>query len=55
MNQVRELHMQIDALAQDHPEAANELNEAKNALTNSMAKVASASASPDSIPQPPVV
>lgn len=55
MGQVRELHMQIDSLAQDHPEAADDLNQAKNALTNSMSKVASASTAPDAGPQPPVV
>lgn len=53
MDQVRNLHMNIDALAQDHPEAAEDLNNAKNALTNSMSKVASAMVSPDQNPQPP--
>lgn len=53
MEQVRNLHMAIDALAQDHPEAANDLNDAKNALTNSMSKVASAMSSPESGPAPP--
>jgi hypothetical protein len=55
MNQVRELHLTLDALATDHPEAADDLNQAKNALTNSMSKVAAASASPDVSMQPPVV
>lgn len=55
MVQVRNIHMEIDALAQMHPEASNELNNAKNALTESMAKVATATASPDQGPQPPVV
>jgi len=55
MNQVRELHMTLDALATSHPEASEDLNTAKVALTNSMSKVASASASPNAIPQPPAV
>lgn len=55
MSQIREISMLLDALAQDHPEASDELNQAKNALVNSMSKVASASASPDIGPQPPVV
>lgn len=53
MEQVRNLHMAIDALAQDHPEAANELNDAKNALTQSMSKVSTASTSPEAGPAPP--
>lgn len=53
MEQVRNIHIQIDALAQQHPEAANDLNDAKNSLANSMSKVASAITSPDSQPQPP--
>ena len=53
MEQVRNLHMGIDALAQDHPEAASDLNDAKNALTNSMSKVASAMSSPETGPAPP--
>lgn len=53
--QVQELTMQIDALAQDHPEAADDFNQAKNALTNSMAKVAAANTTPDNIAQPPTV
>lgn len=52
MEQVRNLHMAIDALAMDHPEASNDLNDAKNALTNSMSKVASALSGPESGPQP---
>ena len=52
MEQVRNLHMAIDALATQHPEAANDLNDAKNALTASMSKVAVSSASPESAPQP---
>jgi len=53
MEQVRNLHMSIDALAQNHPEAANDLNEAKNALTNSMSKVATGMTSPETGPMPP--
>ena len=53
MDQVRNLHMAIDALAQDHPEAANDLNDAKNALTNSMSKVATNMTSPETGPAPP--
>jgi len=51
--QVRGLHSAIDALALDHPEAASDLNDAKNALTNSLSKVATASTSPDVGPAPP--
>ena len=50
MQQIRQLHMGIDALAQDHPEASEELNNAKNALTESMAKVASAMTAPEGSP-----
>lgn len=53
MEQIRNLHMTIDALAQDHPEAGEDLNEAKNALTNSMSKVATNVSSPETGPQPP--
>ena len=53
MEQVRNLHMAIDALAQDHPEASSDLNDAKNALTNSMSKVSSAMTSPEAGPAPP--
>lgn len=52
MDQVKALHDGIDALAQDHPEAGEELNTAKQALTNSLAKVASAMSSPSASPQP---
>lgn len=51
--QVRGLHSAIDALALDHPEASSDLNDAKNALTNSLSKVATASTSPDVGPAPP--
>ena len=50
MTQIRQLHIAVDALAQDHPEASEELNDAKNSLTNSMAKVASAMTAPDGQP-----
>lgn len=52
MDQIRNLSIGIDALAQQHPEAANDLNDAKNALVNSMSKVASAMSSPEGQPQP---
>lgn len=52
MDQIKQFHDAIDALAQDHPEAAEDLNNAKNSLTNSMSKVASAMTSPDASPQP---
>lgn len=53
MDQVRNLHIQIDALATDHPEASDDLGQAKQALTNSMAKVAAAQAQTQGTPQPP--
>src|SRR5579863_558062 len=52
MEQVRNIHMAIDALATDHPEAGSDLQDAKNALTNSMSKVASAMTAPEGGPQP---
>mgnify|MGYP001566350650 CR=1 FL=1 len=52
MEQIRDLHMTIDGLTTQHPEAADEFNEAKNALTNSMSKVVSAMSSPEGGPQP---
>lgn len=51
--QVRGLHSAIDALALDHPEASNDLNDAKNALTNSLSKVATNSTGPETGPAPP--
>ena len=51
--QVRTLHSAIDALALDHPEASNDLNDAKNALTNSLSKVATSATSPETGPAPP--
>ena len=53
MDQVRNLSIQIDALALDHPEASDDLNQAKQALANSMSKVASALTQPQNSPQPP--
>ncbi len=53
--QVMMLQAAMDALATDHPEASDELNQAKNALTASMSKVATMSTSPDTGSQPPVV
>lgn len=53
MDQIRNISIQIEALAQQHPEAANDLNDAKNAIVNSMSKVASAMTSPEGQPQPP--
>lgn len=53
VEQIHNIESLIDALAQDHPEAADELNQAKNALNTSMSKVAVASSTPDQIPQPP--
>ena len=52
MEQVRGIHMQIDSLARQHPEAAKDLNDAKNALTQSMSKVATSVGSPEGQPQP---
>lgn len=52
MEQIRNLTIAIEALAQQHPEAANDMNDAKNALINSMSKVATAMQSPDQNPQP---
>jgi hypothetical protein len=53
MDQVRNLSIQIDALAQAHPEASQELDMAKTALTNSLSKVSAATAQQQSVPQPP--
>lgn len=53
MEQIRNITIQLEALANQHPEAANEMNDAKNALINSMSKVASAMQSPEGQPQPP--
>ncbi len=55
MVQIQELSSMIDTLAQDHPEAADDFNQAKNALNNSMSKVAAANTTPDNIAQPPTV
>lgn len=53
MSQIRDITIQLEAIAQQHPEAANDMNDAKNALINSMSKVASAMSSPEGQPQPP--
>ena len=53
MDQIRNVSIQIDALATDHPEASDDLNQAKQALANSMSKVASALTQPQNSPQPP--
>jgi hypothetical protein len=53
MDQVRNISIQIDSLAQSHPEASQELNQAKDALTNSLSKVSAATAQMQSTPQPP--
>lgn len=53
--QVMMIQAAVDALALDHPEASDDLNQAKNALTAAMSKVATMSASPDAGVQPPVV
>lgn len=52
MEQVRNITIQIEALANQHPEVANDMNNAKNALVNSMSKVAAAMSSPEGQPQP---
>lgn len=53
MEQVRDVTIQIDALAQDHPEASEDLNNAKTALTNSLSKVSASAAQQQTAPQPP--
>lgn len=53
MEQIRNITIQLDALANQHPEVANSMNDAKNALIDSMSKVASAMSSPEGQPQPP--
>lgn len=55
MAQIRDLHTTIDALAQDHPEAAQDFEDAKNSLIAAMSKVAASLGSPDAQQQPPVV
>jgi hypothetical protein len=52
MDQIRQVHSMIDALATDHPEASEDLNNAKTSLTNSMTKVAGAMTAPDNAAQP---
>lgn len=53
MEQVRNLSVQIDALAGQFPDASEDLNNAKTALLNSMAKVATAMSQPSGSGQPP--
>lgn len=53
MDQVRSLHITIDALAQQFPAAAPDLKDAKTALANSMSKVATAMAQPEQSPSTP--
>jgi len=53
--QIQMLQAAMDALATDHPEASDDLNQAKNALTVSINKVATASTSPNVGSQPPTV
>lgn len=53
MEQVRNLSIQIDALAGQFPDAAQDLNNAKVALVNSMSKVATAMSQPSGATQPP--
>lgn len=55
MELIRNLTIQIEALANQHPEVANDMNDAKNALINSMSKVAAAMTSPEGQPQPPTM
>lgn len=52
MDQIRNIHLQIDALANQYPAASDELGQAKVALANSMAKVAAAMAQPEQSPGP---
>ena len=52
MDQIRQLNIAIDALATQHPEAGEDLGQAKLALNNSMGKVASSLSAPEGAPQP---
>lgn len=51
--QVRNLSIQIDALASQFPDASQDLDTAKTALLNSMSKVATAMSQPSGGNQPP--
>ncbi len=53
MEQVRNLSIQIDQLANQFPDASQDLNNAKIALVNSMSKVATAMSQPSGAGQPP--
>lgn len=52
MDQIRNLHIQIDALANQFPAASEDLDTAKKALASSMAKVAAMISQPEQSPQP---
>jgi hypothetical protein len=54
MTSIRDMHMQIDSIAGEFPEASEDLEKAKTALTNSMSKVAASQSSPAQMTsQPP--
>lgn len=53
MDQIRSLHVTIDALAQQFPAAAQDLQIAKTSLVNSMAKVVSSVNQPEQSPTTP--
>lgn len=53
MEQVRNLSIQIDQLANQFPDASQDLNNAKIALVNSMSKVATSMSQPSGAGQPP--
>lgn len=53
MDQIRNLHITIDALANQFPSAGPDLQIAKTSLANSMSKVASAMAQPEQSPSTP--
>ncbi len=53
MDQVRSLHITMDGLATQFPAAGADIQTAKSALANSMAKVASSLAQPEQSPGPP--
>lgn len=53
MDQIRNLHITIDGLAQQYPAAAPDLQAAKQALAGSMSKVASTMNQPEQSPTAP--
>lgn len=53
MDQIRNLHIIIDGLAQQFPAASQDLQIAKTSLANSMSKVASSMAQPEQSPTTP--